>query len=65
MKKILYFKQLGLQKGHSKEHAFAQSPDQICESYGINDYTLAVFKAFETVEHNILVEHLRYRELKK
>ena len=47
------------------EHAATQSLDQIYESFENNDSTHCVFKVFGTAEHKILLESLRYSELKK
>ena len=60
--KILYPKQFRLQKGHSTDYALLQLVDQIYESFERNEYTIGVFidlsKAFDTVEHNILLKKL-------
>ena len=60
--KIIYPKQFGFQKGHSTGHVLLQLVDQIYESFERNEYTIGVFidlsKAFDTVDHNILLKKL-------
>ena len=58
--KILYPKQFGFPKGHSTNHALLQLVDQIYESFEHSKYIIGVFidlaKAFDTVDHNILLK---------
>ena len=60
--KIRYPKQFDFQKGHSNDHALLQLVDRIYESLQRNEYTIGVFidlfKAFDTVEHNVLLKKL-------
>ena len=60
---ILYQKQFGFLNAHSTEHAFLQLVNQITEAFSEGKYTLWIFidlsKAFETVNHNILVEKIK------
>ena len=60
--KLLYSKQFGFQTGLSTEHAIVKLVDQIYESFEKDHYTLGVFidlsKAFDTVDHTILIKKL-------
>ena len=60
---ILYRKQFGFQQGHSTEHAILQLIDQINDNFEKNYFTLGVFidlsKAFDTVDHQILISKLK------
>ena len=60
---ILYEKQFGFQNAHSTEHAILQLVNQITEAFSQGKYTLGIFlnlsKAFDTVNHNILLEKLK------
>ena len=59
---ILYKKQFGIQENHSTDHAIIQLVDQISNSFEKNYFTFDVFmdlsKAFETVDHVILIKKL-------
>ena len=60
---ILYQKQFEFQNAHSAEHATLQLVNQITEAFSQAKYTLGIFlglsKAFDTVNHNILLEKLK------
>ena len=56
-------KQFGFRKGHSTEHALIELVNKIYDSLNKNKYILGVFidlsKAFDTVNHNILLKKLK------
>ena len=66
---LLYEKQFGFQKNFSTEYAILQLVKEIYESFDENKFTLGVFidlsKAFDTVNHNILLKKLTYFGIKR
>ena len=62
--KILYPKQFGFQKNNSTEHAIMELVSQITAGFDKNEFTLGIFidlsKAFDTVDHNILLEKIKH-----
>ena len=66
--KLLYKKQFGFQKNCSTEHAILELVKQITHSFNTNKYMLGVFidlsKAFDTVNHDILLTKLQHYGIK-
>ena len=66
---FLFDKQFGFRKGHSTKHALIELLNRIYDSFNENRYSLEVLidlsKAFDTVNHNILIKKVKtlwYRE---
>ena len=66
---LLYEKQFGFQKNNSTEYAILQLTNELKESFHDREFTVGVFidlsKAFDTVDHNILLTKLTYFGLSK
>ena len=64
---ILYQKQFGFQNAHSTEHAILQLVNQITEAFSQGKFTVGIFldisKAFDIVNHKILLEKLKAYEI--
>lgn len=60
---ILYDNQFGFQAGHSTDHAIVKLVNEISKAFDENKYMLGIFidlsKAFDTVDHKILLEKLK------
>ena len=60
----LYKKQFGFRNSHSTDHAFISITEKIRGSLDNNEYSCGVFldfqKAFDTVNHNILLKKLHH-----
>ena len=65
---ILNDKQFGFRAGHSTEHAILELIDQVSNAFDNNNFVLGVFidlsKAFDIVDHNILLEKLSMYRVK-
>ena len=66
---FFFREQFGFRKGHSTDHALIKLTDSIYDSFNQNKYTLWVFidlsKAFDTVDHNILIDKLNLYGIRK
>ena len=64
---ILYKQQYGFRKNHSTEMAIIDLTTKISESIDNNEYTAGIFidlsKAFDTVNHSIVLRNLNTTEL--
>lgn len=67
-KKLLYFSQHGFRKLHSTETASLEFIDRIFQHLDKGKFPIAIFidlsKAFDTIDHNILLHKLKYYGIK-
>ena len=65
---LLLHKQFSFRKSHSTDHTLTELINSIYDSFNQNKYTLEVFidlsKAFDTVDHNILIDKLNLYGIK-
>jgi retron-type reverse transcriptase len=61
---MFYANQFGFRRNYSTEYAILKITDKIQRSIDEHDYSLGIFldfsKAFDTVNHEILIEKLNY-----
>ena len=66
--KFIYDKQFGFQKNTATEHAILQLAENISSSFDNGEFTIGIFidlsKAFDTVDHNLLLQKLKYYGIK-
>ena len=62
--KLLSTNQYGFRKGRSTEHAIIELVDKITRAIDQGKYTIGIFldlsKAFDTINHKILIKKLEY-----
>ena len=60
----IYSSQYGFRSGHSYENAIGELLSAVLKGYQSNKYTVSLFldlsKAFDTLQHSILLEKLQY-----
>ena len=61
---IIYESQYGFRQGHSTIHAVSEFIENVIDGFDKRESTLAVFldlsKAFDTIDHNILLQKLKF-----
>ena len=65
---MLFDKEFGFQLNNSTEHAILQLVNDVSSSFERGEYTIEIFldlpKAFDTVDHEILISKLKYYGIK-
>ena len=66
---FLFDKQFGFQLNSSTEHVILQLANDVTSSFERGEHTLGIFfdfsKAFDTVNHEILISKLEYYRIKE
>ena len=65
---MLFDKEFGFQLNNSSEHSILQLVNDVSSSFERGEYTIEIFlglpKAFDTLDHEILISKLKYYGIK-